>query len=111
MRGVFTTRDRKAAVKMAAGDVVEVPELDEDAAAQLLQNSLLNKSLPGKQQDAVTLVTELTYLPLAIVQAAANINENSIKLVDCLSLLNEQEGDVIELLSEDFKDDWRVSVC
>jgi hypothetical protein len=104
---VFTTRDKKAAVKLAAGDVVEVPELDEDAAAELLQNSLINKSLPGKQQDAIVLVRELTCLPLALVQAAAYINENTIKLKDYLSLLNEQEGDMIELLSEDFEDDWR----
>jgi hypothetical protein len=61
----------------------------------------------GDQQDARTLLNELTYPPLAIVQAAAYINENTIALRNYLSLLNEQEGDMIELLSEGFKDDWR----
>jgi hypothetical protein len=41
------------------------------------------------------------------VQAAACINENSIALGDYLSLLKEQEESVIELLSEEFEDDWR----
>lgn len=51
------------------------------------------------------MLTELTYLPLAIVQAAAYMNENSVGPADYLSLFNEQEEDVIELLSEEFKDD------
>jgi hypothetical protein len=104
---IFTTRDKKAAVKLAGGDVVEVPELDEDAAVQLLQAFIMDDSLPGGKQDAKTLVTELTFLPLAIVQAAAYTNENTVTLADYLSLLNEQEGDVIELISEEFEDDWR----
>jgi Cdc6-like AAA superfamily ATPase len=33
---VFTTRDRKTAVKLAHQNVVEVPEMDEDVAIQLL---------------------------------------------------------------------------
>jgi hypothetical protein len=35
------------------------------------------------------------------------MNENSIGLADCLSLLYEQEDGVIGLLSADFEDDWR----
>jgi len=41
------------------------------------------------------------------VQAAAYINENGITLLDYLSLLEEQEQDVINLLSKDFKDKRR----
>lgn len=53
------------------------------------------------------LLLQLTYLPLAIVQVAAYINENSISLADYLSLLAEQEEEVIDLLSEEFEDDGR----
>ena len=53
------------------------------------------------------MLSQLTYLPLAIVQAAAYINENAISLADYLSLLDEQEEEVIDLLSEDFEDDGR----
>jgi hypothetical protein len=37
-----------------------------------------------------------SYLPLAIIQAAAYINENGIAFIDYLSLLAEQEEDVID---------------
>ncbi|KAF7508661.1 hypothetical protein GJ744_009053 [Endocarpon pusillum] len=106
---VFTMRDKKAAVKLAGRDIVEVPELDDDGAIQLLRESLVNHSLLDDQRDARALLRQFTNLPLAIVQAAAFINENSMALRDYLSLLNEQEGDVIELLSEDFEDEYRYS--
>ena len=104
---VFTTRDRRIAVKLAGQNVVEIPEMDEEAAAQLLQNCLIYPSLVNNRQDAVALLVELTCLPLAIVQAAAYINENGIALADYLLLLANQEEDVIDLLSEDFEDDGR----
>jgi hypothetical protein len=40
----------------------------------------------------------VTYLPLAIVQAAAYINENGITIAEYLFLLKEQEEEVIDLL-------------
>ncbi|KAH6668980.1 heterokaryon incompatibility protein-domain-containing protein [Halenospora varia] len=76
---VFTTRNRKTAVKLVYQNVVEVPEMNED----------------------------LTYLLLAITQAAAYINEIGIAFVDYLSLLTDQEEAVIDLLSEQFEDDRR----
>jgi tetratricopeptide (TPR) repeat protein len=104
---VFTTRDKKTAVKLAGHNIIEVPDMDDDGAIQLLEKSLIEPSLLNDQRDAKILLKELTYLPLAIVQAAAYINENSITLGHYLSLLNEQEESVIELLSEEFEDDWR----
>ncbi|KAK6605164.1 hypothetical protein H4I96_05746 [Botrytis cinerea] len=94
---VFTTRDRKTAVKLAhqkyrrgTGD----GRRRSDTAAPEMFNT-------------TALLKELTYLPLAIVQAAAYINENGIAFADYLSLLAEQEEDVIDLLSEEFEDDGR----
>lgn len=104
---VFTTRDKRTAVKLASQGIIDIPERDEDGAVQLLQKSLINPALLDNQQDAKILVNELTRLPLAVVQAAAYVNENSMALRDYLSLLHEQEEDVIQLLSEDFEDDWR----
>jgi hypothetical protein len=104
---VFTTRDRKTAVKLARQNVVEVPEMDEDVAIQLLQKSLVNPDLVNNRPDTTALLKELTYLPLAIIQAAAYINENGIAFVDYLSLLTYQEEEVIDLLSEEFEDDGR----
>ncbi|PQE21863.1 hypothetical protein CJF31_00007706 [Rutstroemia sp. NJR-2017a BVV2] len=104
---VFTTRDRKTAVKLAHQNVVEVPEMGEDVAIQLLQKCLIDPDLVNNRPDTTALLKELTYLPLAIIQAAAYINENGITFADYLSLLTEQEEDVIDLLSEEFEDDGR----
>ncbi|KAH8745450.1 hypothetical protein F5882DRAFT_312735, partial [Hyaloscypha sp. PMI_1271] len=104
---VFTTRDRKTAVKLAHRNVVEVLEMDENVAIQLLQKCLVNSDLVNNRPDTAALLKELTYLPLAIVQASAYINENRITFMDYLSLLADQEEAVIDLLSEEFEDDRR----
>ena len=92
----FTTRDRKTAVKLTNTNIIEVSEMDEDVTAQLLQRSLTDPNLVKNQPDREARLEELTYLPLAIIQAAAYINENGIAFIDCLSLLAEQEEDVID---------------
>ncbi|GIC93461.1 uncharacterized protein Aud_009949 [Aspergillus udagawae] len=104
---IFTTRDRKTAAKLARQNVVEIPEMEEEAATQLLQKCLINPGVANNRLDAAVLLSELTYLPLAIAQAAAYINENGITLGCYLSLLAEQEEEVIALLSEEFEDDGR----
>jgi hypothetical protein len=106
---VFTTRDRKTAVKLAHQNVVEVPKMNEEGAKELLQKYLVNLDLTKNQPDTESLLAQLTYLPLAIVQAAAYINENRITPADYLSLLADQEEKVINLLSEEFEDDGRYN--
>jgi len=104
---IFTTRDRKTAVKLAHQNVVEVPEISEEVAKQLLRKYLVNPELTENYSDTKSLLAQLTYLPLAIVQAAAYINENDITIAAYVSLLTDQEEEVINLLSEEFEDDGR----
>ncbi|KAJ9132607.1 Kinesin light chain 1 [Pleurostoma richardsiae] len=104
---IFTTRDKKTAVKLAGRNIIEMSEMDETGARHLLQECLVDLDLLDSQEDATALLVWLTYLPLAIVQAAAYINENGIGLRGYLSLLDEQEEDVVDLLSEDFEDEGR----
>ena len=104
---IFTTRDKKTAVRLVGPKVVELSEMDEESCEELLEKYLSDQDLSGHEGDVATLLCRLTYLPLAIVQAAAYIQSNGISVGDYLSLLEEQEEDVIELLSEDFKDEWR----
>lgn len=104
---VFTTRSRKIAIKLAKENVIEISEMDEEVATQLLSQSLIDQTFIQNRQDTMKLLEQLTFLPLAIVQAAAYINENGITLSDYLSLLENQEQDAIDLLSEEFEDDWR----
>ena len=103
---IFTTRDKKTAVRLAGRNLVEVPEMDQVGGEQLLKKYLVDQGL-NSQGDAMTLLARLTYLPLAIVQAAAYINANGISLGDYLSLLEEQEEEVIDLLGEDFENEGR----
>ena len=104
---IFTTRDRKTAVKLAHQNIMEVLEMDEKVAIQLLQKYLVNQDLVKNEQDTKALLIQLTYLPLAIVQAAAYINENGLVFTDYILLLEDQEEEVIDLLNEEFEDDGR----
>jgi hypothetical protein len=104
---VFTSRNRKAAVKLAQGNLVEISEMNEETATKLLQNCLAVHPRPEDQEGVTILLAKLTYLPLAIVQAAAYMNENGVAPADYLSLLAEREEEVIDLLSEQFEDDGR----
>ncbi|GAB1199720.1 hypothetical protein APSETT444_009077 [Aspergillus pseudonomiae] len=104
---LFTTRSRKVAVKLASSHVITIPEPDTEIAIKILQNSLIEKTLLTDRATAITLLEQLAFLPLAITQAAAYINENSIGLSDYIILLKDQEPGVIELLSENFGDEGR----
>jgi hypothetical protein len=75
-RIVFTTRNRKMAVKLFSREIIEMPEIDQDTARRMLQKYLVNSNLANEQHDADLLLKELPYLPLAIVQAAAYIKAN-----------------------------------
>ncbi|KAL2809361.1 hypothetical protein BJX63DRAFT_423883 [Aspergillus granulosus] len=104
---IFTTRNRKLAVKLASSDVIHVGELDTKTGIEFLEKSLIQQSLLDNSHAVITLLEQLVFLPLAVAQAAAYINENGIEVSDYLLLLQEQETDVVELLSEDFGDSGR----
>ena len=104
---VFTTRSRKIAVDLAHQNIVEVSEMDEETATQMLAKSLADPSLLKNYQDTAELVKQLTFPPLAIAQAAAYINKNGIAFADYLLLLKDHEESAVEILSEDFEDEAR----
>lgn len=106
---VMTTRNRKLAVKWAASEVISIPQMDLNVATRMLGNSLIQTDLVKDHGVVAKNLQKLEFLPLAISQAAAYINENGLAAADYLSLLEEQEEDVIELLSEDFEDQWRYN--
>jgi tetratricopeptide (TPR) repeat protein len=108
---IFTTRNWKVAVKLAPQNIVEVSEMSEEIAKELLKKCLISSDISSNLTDidrsSKDLLAQLTYLPLAIVQASAYINENRISIADYISLLAEKDESTIELLSEDFEDDSR----
>jgi tetratricopeptide (TPR) repeat protein len=104
---LFTTRSRKAAAKLAGKNVVSIGEMDDTMAKHLLEKCLINRHLLIDEQTTMDLLEKLTHLPLAIVQAAAYINENQIALSDYTALLDDTEQNLIEILSEEFEDEGR----
>ncbi|KAL2833728.1 violaceus kinesin [Aspergillus cavernicola] len=104
---LFTTRNRTLALKLASSLLITVPELDQETGLQMLDKSLLNYHQSIKNKDAVILLEQLAFLPLAITQATAYINENGISISMYSKLLGNQETQMIELLSEEFEDEHR----
>ncbi|KAE8383299.1 purine and uridine phosphorylase [Aspergillus bertholletiae] len=106
-RILFTTRNRKLAMKLAPFNIVSIPDMDKDIAIQILRKALADKGLLKDNVTAASLLEQLAYLPLAITQASAYIVENGINISDYIALLGEQEQDAVDLLSEDFRDPGR----
>ncbi|KAE8360872.1 violaceus kinesin [Aspergillus caelatus] len=105
---LFTTRNQKLAVKLASSHVMLVSEPDEETGIRILEKSLVRKTL--RNSDAtIPLLKWLAFLPLAIIQASSYINENCLDPSQYLKLLQDQESNVVELLSENFEDDGRYA--
>ncbi|KAJ5640825.1 hypothetical protein N7528_000450 [Penicillium herquei] len=104
---IFTTRSNRVAQYLAATDIIRISELEEQKATKILRNSLHDKSLLEDTVNTQQLLERLTYLPLAIVQAASFINENGMNISSYVTLLDGQDEDVIGLLSEEFEDEGR----
>ncbi len=103
---LFTTRSRKAAGELVPSKVLELKDLGKVESKKLLTRRIREQALLNDDANINTLLEMLTYLPLAIVQAAAFINNNSITVSDYITLF-EQSGAEIELFSEHFKDPSR----
>ena len=103
---LFTTRYRKIAVSLADTDVVEVQEMDDQEAETFFKKSLIQE-LRCNEVIVAELLKELTYLPLAIAQAAAYINSTNVSVQVYLSLLQNTEQNTVSLLSREFHDNTR----
>ncbi|KAL3483807.1 putative kinesin light chain [Aspergillus germanicus] len=106
---LFTSRNQQLALKLAGSSVVSVPDVDQKTGKEIFRKLLMRNDL--LQDDHVTnaLLERLAFLPLAISQAAAYINQNNISLARYMSLLGEQETSTIELLGKEFEDDGRYA--
>jgi hypothetical protein len=65
---LFTTRDKKLATKLAKPNIINLKEMNEETALQLLKKSLATLELvKNNLQDTKSLLKELTYLLLTII--------------------------------------------
>ncbi|KAL3447829.1 hypothetical protein BJX65DRAFT_86153 [Aspergillus insuetus] len=104
-RIIFTTRNRKLAMKLASFDLIQIPDEDREIAFEIMREMLGHDLVADESTTA--LLEQLAYLPLAITQASAYIIENGLDPSTYLTLFQEQELDAMELLSEDFRDPGR----
>ncbi|KAJ5153611.1 uncharacterized protein N7500_009050 [Penicillium coprophilum] len=104
---LFTTRSNKVARYLATTDIIRISEMNEQKATHVLRNSLVDKEVLHDTESTRKLLSRLTFLPLAIVQAASFINENGTTLAGYVELLDGKEQSAIDLLSEDFEDKGR----
>lgn len=103
---VYTTRTPEVA-EHTRGDVIKLGTMDRNDAAAFLTRSLIDKDLLCNDATTTELLDELTYLPLAIAQAAAYLNKNRMSVARYMQLLRSTEQDMVALLSTEFRDNTR----
>ncbi|CAI7590894.1 unnamed protein product [Penicillium bialowiezense] len=103
---ILTTRSREIAVLFAGNDVTNLREMHLQEGKDLLEKSLIPRE-SRQDREAVQLLDELNYLPLAITQAVAYMNTAGISVSKYLSLLRGTQSDVVNLLGREFHDSTR----
>ncbi|RGP76056.1 hypothetical protein FLONG3_5447 [Fusarium longipes] len=99
---LITTRNMQVGSRLTKGKrPIEVGKMDEHESTRLLRQGLQQGDETLK--DLLQLSSRLEFLPLALVQAAAFIQENCITVSEYIELLNGSENEVVELLSEEFE--------
>ncbi|KAF5542280.1 hypothetical protein FNAPI_10038 [Fusarium napiforme] len=99
---LITTRNMQVGSRFTKGKFpIEVGKMDEIEASQLLRQGLHQED--ESEKDLLQLSSRLEFLPLALVQAAAFVQENSITVNEYLELLDGSADDLIDLLNEEFE--------
>ncbi|EHK42483.1 hypothetical protein TRIATDRAFT_293811 [Trichoderma atroviride IMI 206040] len=99
---LITTRNKQVGVRMTKGQQpLEVLRMNGEESVQLLRAKL--GDINTTSTDLSTLSSHLEHLPLALVQAAAYIQERCITVHKYLQLLSNSDINIMHLLSRDFK--------
>ncbi|CCF39770.1 hypothetical protein CH063_10511 [Colletotrichum higginsianum] len=98
---IITSRNKQTASRFVRGNsLLEVRAMSESETGQLLHTMLDDEF---SAEEASVLSAQLEHLPLAIAQAAAFIQENSISIAKYIQLLEESDENLVEQLSEPFE--------
>ncbi|KAK2021824.1 TPR-like protein, partial [Colletotrichum zoysiae] len=99
---LVTTRNKQVASKIVRGrSLIEIGEMSESEAHQLIHQILDDDEVSAREM--AKLSSQLGHLPLALAQAAAFIQENSIPVSRYLQLLDEGDDGLVDQLSEPFE--------
>lgn len=104
-RTLFTTRSKDLARRNPRRKVVEIGQMEPKDAVQLLYKLSVPKKLLREEEQTMELLQELTYLPLAISQAAAYLVRNDIPIDTYLGLIRSEEKTMVDLMSRALEDD------
>jgi len=104
---LLTTRNLRVVAKKGGFDVMRLDKMDLSDSQKLLEISLIEQGLIEEQDVTTKLLDNLTHLPLAIKQAAAYMNENTMSASNYLKIYEESDEELIYLLSEEFEDHGR----
>ncbi|OAF99941.1 HET-domain-containing protein [Paraphaeosphaeria sporulosa] len=97
---VFTTTNSDTAKTLASNNIIALRELTPNTALMVLQNRLANPLSDTRQlREAELLLRELSYLPLAVVQAAACINASGMAVQEYRAQLDEHKEAAFERIS------------
>ncbi|EDU51259.1 kinesin light chain [Pyrenophora tritici-repentis Pt-1C-BFP] len=88
---IFTTTNSNTAQALALENVIVLRELTLDAALKMLQVRLARPLANTEQQEAKHLLRELSYLPLAVMQAAACMNASGLTVQQYRSRLDKHK--------------------
>ncbi|KAJ6788122.1 hypothetical protein PWT90_07397 [Aphanocladium album] len=101
---LVTSRNKQAGQKLAKGTrLIEVNKMDDAEAIRLLRASLEDRDNAPGDEELLTLARRLEHLPLALVQAAAFIEANTMAIGGYIHLLEKSDQDQVDLLSEEFE--------
>ncbi|KAJ4211786.1 hypothetical protein NW759_012074 [Fusarium solani] len=106
-RILFTTRSNEVALEVSDEEPLELDEMKPPEALIFLGKSINSKLLLADHSVVSELLEELTYLPLAVAQAAAYLNRNKVTITRYLELLQGTEQEMTSLLSREFHDRTR----
>ncbi|KAI5365711.1 hypothetical protein J4E82_011248 [Alternaria postmessia] len=93
---IFTTTNTNTAQALAPQNIIALRELTLDTALRMLQVRLARPLANTEQQEAEHLLKELSYLPLAVMQAAACMKANSMTVQEYRARLDEHKELVID---------------
>jgi tetratricopeptide (TPR) repeat protein len=93
---IFTTTNGDTAQALASQNIIALRELTLDTALRMLQVRLARPLADAEQQEAEHLLGELSYLPLAVMQAAACMKASGMTVQEYRSRLDDHKGLAIE---------------
>ncbi|KAH7038361.1 uncharacterized protein B0I36DRAFT_284513 [Microdochium trichocladiopsis] len=102
---LLTTRSRQVAAQFAEANIVDIEQMDTKDATLLFQKSLAQRHTAP--DEVGELLAQLAYLPLAITQAAAYLNQTKVPIGKYLGFLRGAEKDAVRVFGREFRDSTR----